>query len=473
VIVYANREETVDTRAFLRRVEGTSCPVERLILRGQLEAGVADVLCPERDEEICLNGPLPERITIRTPEGYAFYCIHPEMYQDAALRFLREQQPARSVVIGIRSIGASLSKVVADAVEATWRFTVRPRGHPFCREVRLGPGLESGIRKHADDWFLIVDEGPGLSGSSFMSVAGKLGELGIPDGRIILFPSHVPDSARFVSDSARTNWHRYKIYIEPSRADRFLPAPAREISGGAWREILYESEVDYPATQPQHERRKYLENRYLWKFSGLAHFGRARLERAQRLSGFIPGSSSLTNGFLVTEWVDGRPASLNYELLDRMAEYLAFLRAEFATDQPVPGEALEHMIEVNTGQKSVAPTRGVVVAGDGRMLPQEWIETTRGYLKTDALDHHDDHFFPGNQDIAWDIAGAAVEWGFAPEVLIDRYVRLQFDPTLRDRIGFYTTAYKAYRFGYCRMAIDSLGGSADGRRFMSLLSKYS
>lgn len=473
MIVYANREETVDTHALLHRIAAASCQLERLILQGQLESGVADTLCPERDEEVCLNGPLPERITIRTPEGYAFYCLNPEMYRDAAVRFLREQQPARSVVIGIRSIGANLSKVVADAVKATWRFTLRPRGHPFCREVRLGPGLESRIREHADDWFLIVDEGPGLSGSSFMSVAAKLGELGIPDGRIVLFPSHAADSSKFVSDSARSNWQRYKIYVEPFRSDRFVPASARDISGGAWREMLYENEAKYPATQPQHERRKYLENGCLWKFAGLAHFGRARLERAQRLSGFVTGSASLTNGFLVTQWVDGKPASLSPELLDRMAEYLAFLRAEFATDQPVPGEILEHMIEVNTGRKLVAPTQGVVVAGDGRMLPQEWIETARGYVKTDALDHHDDHFFPGNQDIAWDIAGAAVEWGFAPEVLINRYLRLQFDPTLRDRIGFYTTAYKAYRFGYCRMAIDSLGESADGRRFMSLLSKYS
>ena len=30
---------------------------------------------------------------------------------------------------------------------------------------------------------------------------------------------------------------------------------------------------------------------------------------------------------------------------------------------------------------------------DGRMLPHEWIETSSGFLKTDAVDHFDDHFF--------------------------------------------------------------------------------
>jgi hypothetical protein len=155
-----------------------------------------------------------------------------------------------------------------------------------------------------------------------------------------------------------------------------------------------------------------------------------------------------------------------------MARYLAHIRAEFATGGPVPGEALERMIEVNTGLRTHAPIDGVVVAGDGRMLPQEWIATDRGYVKTDALDHHDDHFFPGCQDIACDIAGASEEWGFNPGVLADRYLRLQFDPTIRSRLPFYLTAYRAYRAGYCKLAVDSLAGTDEAQRFESLASKY-
>ena len=212
----------------------------------------------------------------------------------------------------------------------------------------------------------------------------------------------------------------------------------------------------YPAAHPQHERRKYLASGALWKFAGLGHYGRSRYDRAQQLTAFCPRPCSIHDGFLVTEWVDGKPASLNSELLDAMARYLALLRAEFATGKSVPVEALERMIEVNVGYRLQAPEEGVVIAGDGRMLPHEWIETRRGYVKTDALDHYDDHFFPGCQDIAWDIAGAAVEWGFPPEALLDRYLRLQPDPKLRARIPFYVAAYRAYRIGYCRMAADSL-----------------
>jgi hypothetical protein len=439
-----------------------------LIVHGQFESGVMDALCPDVDDDVNLEGRLPERIAIRPPEGYAYYSLYPEMYRHAAIQFVQEQRPSACVVVGIRSIGTSLSAVVAEPVDAVWRFTVRPRGHPFDRELRLSAGLQQRIRSHADAWFLVVDEGPGISGSSFISVASKLEELGLPADRIVLFPSHDPEPARLRSEKARATWRRYRRYVEPFRADQFVPSNSRDISGGGWRELTGSD----AAVQPQHERRKYLHENRLWKFSGLAHFGRARHERAKRLAGFCPRACGFSNGFLVTEWMSGRAAPLTDDLLDAMARYLAFLRAEFATGQPVPGAALEQMIEVNTGQCLPAPVDGVVVAGDGRMLPHEWLQTDSGYVKTDALDHHDDHFFPGCQDIAWDIAGAAVEWGFPVEALADRYLRLHSDSTLRSRLDFYVTAYKAYRLGYCTMAIETLGDSADGRRFRDLLPKY-
>ena len=82
----------------------------------------------------------------------------------------------------------------------------------------------------------------------------------------MLFPSHDPDPARLVSVRARDKWRRYKCYVEPFRAERFVPAEARDISGGLWRKLMYRSELEYPAVQPQHERRKYLAEERLWKF---------------------------------------------------------------------------------------------------------------------------------------------------------------------------------------------------------------
>ncbi len=59
------------------------------------------------------------------------------------------------------------------------------------------------------------------------------------------------------------------------------------------------------------------------------------------------------------------------------------------------------------------------LAMDGRMMPHEWLATDAGILKTDAIDHHDDHFVPGPQDIAWDVAGFAAEFGLSSRTVRD------------------------------------------------------
>ena len=48
---------------------------------------------------------------------------------------------------------------------------------------------------------------------------------------------------------------------------------------------------------------------------------------------------------------------------------------------------------------------------DGRLHVWEWLNRADGtFCKTDALDHSCDHGLVGCQDIAWDIAGAALEF---------------------------------------------------------------
>jgi hypothetical protein len=467
MIVYADREERVDTCAFLRTIEQSADPLERLIRRGQFESGVSDALCPDCDDVVDFRS-LPTEIVIRPPEGYAFYAVYPDQYRDAAKRFYTERRPEACVVIGIRSIGASLSTVVAEALpNVAARFTVRPRGHPFDRHICLSPRLELLIRENISAWFCIVDEGPGLSGSSFISVAEKLSEFGVPDERIVFFPSYEPHIAGLRSERARTRWPRHPVYLEPFRADRVVPAGGRDMSAGKWREIL----MRWPAANPQHERRKYLVDGCVWKFAGLAHLGRARFERARILSeaGFAPTAVAFENGFLISEFVQPDASAPD---VDRIADYLAFLRREFATSRRVPYASLTEMIRVNAGIESPESDPviedAVVVALDGRMLPHEWI----GDVKTDSVDHHDDHFFPGCQDIAWDIAGAEVEFETEPGALASRYLRLCRDATLDRRLPFYRRAYLAYRIGYAHLSAESLAGTADGARFGVLKNRY-
>jgi hypothetical protein len=474
MIVYGEREDVVSSRALLAEAERIADAEERLIRYGQWEAAAVDALCPEVDDDIDpRTAVLPETLRIRPQEGFAYYSLYPEQYRQAARRFAATERPHACVVIGIRSIGTPLSSVVAEALPCpVWRFTVRPRGHPFDRRIVLSPGLERTVRERNREMFLVVDEGPGLSGSSFTSVAEKLNELGVPDERIVFFPSYEPDVSSLVSERARARWPRHRSYVEPFRAGDVVPHGARDLSGGLWREVV----ACDAAVQPQHERRKYLDDGVLWKFAGLAHYGRAKLQRACDLfsESFVPQPLGFENGFILSRWAEGTPAcGIDEALLDTMARYLACLSERYDTGRPADTDKLVEMIRVNTGLECAAPVHeSTTVAVDGRMLPQEWIRTARGWIKTDALDHHDDHFFPGCQDIAWDIAGAAVEFEFDAYVLAERFLRLRPDRKLVERLSFYRTAYLAYRIGYATLAEQTVSDSRDAQRFADLRNRY-
>lgn len=263
MIVYGGQEEAVDASEQLAQLQALFFSLEKegfsdhdrivefLIEWGVFESAVADALSPDSDSEgpllqrlrqaslligrlfyrsarrarsaqfqaddipsrldRALKDPLfsnlPPKIALRVPEGYAYYGLYPETYLESALRLVREVGPQPAVCIGIRSIGTSLSAVVAAPLEAhgfsICSYTVRPRGHPFDRFLRLSSSFEKELVQKKGSYFLIIDEGPGLSGSSMTSVAGKLSELGVADDRILFFPSWEPDGSRFRSEADR------------------------------------------------------------------------------------------------------------------------------------------------------------------------------------------------------------------------------------------------------------------------------
>lgn len=499
-----------------RRLRRASLLIGHLFYRSARSAQdqTADIPLPlDRALQDPLFSHLPPKISLRVPEGYAYYGLYPETYLASALRFVRETGPQPAVCIGLRSIGASLSAAVAAALEVNGSpvhsYTVRPRGHPFDRFLLLSSSLEKEFSKKKGSNFLIIDEGPGLSGSSLASVAGKLSELGVADERIFFFPSGETDGSRFRSEAARARWPRHRkmttsfeeIFCDRKRHFPSLPQGALlDLSGGRWRSRFYRSETDYPPVQPQHERRKYLslelkDEPRLLKFVGLGRRGRLKRERAERLAdaGWGPRVFGLTRGFLVMEFVGGSPVSearVDSSLIETMAGYLGFLRKTFPAPRRQPFDQVIEMIRINVMEglgeafgdrvDRLAPFRSCFeaerpVAIDGRMLPHEWIQTARGYLKTDGVDHHDDHFFPGAQEIAWDLAGCSVEFGLSArgeERFLGRYQALTNDLRIRSRFSFHKAAYLAYRLGYASLAAEALAPSTDGERFKSLSQRY-
>jgi len=125
------RPDTSDTRRFSRMWAcspintfsrtvncGSSC-TDWNVLRGTSD--------PDRDrpDEIQRLGDLlhdlrstPDfTVRVKVPEGFAFYTLYPEQYCAAASRWCDEHATSarRVLVVGVRSIGTSLSALVADA----------------------------------------------------------------------------------------------------------------------------------------------------------------------------------------------------------------------------------------------------------------------------------------------------------------------------------------------------------------------
>ncbi len=455
--------------------------------------------------------PLPERLDLRVAEGYAYYSLYPETYLEASRQFFREAAPRNVVCIGIRTIGTSLSAVVAAALEEqdchVESCAVRCAGHPFDRRLFLERALAEHWASRGDRYYAVVDEGPGPSGSTLCCVAAKLVQLGVPEERIVLFPSHDTDASVILPEAARQRWPRHRKYTTDFeevwvRSGRLAsPLPEGElvdISAGRWRTLLFEKPSHYPAVQPSHERRKYLlrgRTPLLLKFAGLGRYGEWTCARAAELAkaGFHPRVQGLRDGFLAMDFVPGRPmaqADIDAPFLEYVARYLAHLRRTPGSAESMKPEEWLQMIAVNLTEglgaawtdrfRQAGPTPPTDVfegSTDGRMLLHEWLRTKDGYLKTDGVDHYTDHFSPSASDSAWDIAACRIEWDLSPALeahLIDRYVQLTRDVTLADRLPFHTVAYLAHRLGYTKTAAQTLGTvTPDGRQFEHMAHRYS
>lgn len=565
-ISYLSCIQTLLRHQQIENYEDHDLAVEVLIEYGMFESALADYLCPAEDHTHnlmtrmratgMLSGAMVEKswsadiqsvkvlchqfqaallslekfipdveIQIKPPEGYAYYSLYPEMYIVAADKYFAETHPHGAVCIGIRSIGTSLSSIVAARLENAGvqvrSYTVRPRGDYFDRVIKLSTDMEDELRDLSDRNFLIIDEGPGLSGSSFISTATKLKELGIPDYRIVFFPSWIPRSESLISEKARLIWPEHKKYLADFEevwfhsgrmAALFPNHKFIDFSAGKWRSEIYPKDLAQPAAHPHHERRKYLCSRMpglyhasdspkvnsdtgILKFAGLGRFGKQTFDRARILAaeGFAPQALDYRNGFIMYEYIKGTPLTANghhEKFLVSVAKYLDFIQKTFPAKPSRTFEEMFDMMVVNIEEAcgaywlnkllSIKPQlerqySETASAVDGRMLPFEWLRTATGFTKTDATDHHADHFFPGNQHIAWDIAGFAVEFNLdcrQTAVLIDEFDKLNGKQPLADRLPFYRLAYSAFRLGYCSLAADVLHSSEDGKRFRRLEEHY-
>ncbi len=459
------------------------------------------------------------QLTVKVPEGFEFYALYPEQYCMAAMRWasLHEQiAPRQAVVVGIRSIGTTLSAAVATTLRrAGWeveRLTVRPGGHPFARRLRFS---DHALNPCA--CALVVDEGPGLSGSSMAAVADALVAAGVEQRRISFFPGHAgnPGAAatpevcrwwtavpRFVTPLSELRWNA--LAIEQALAVKSAELCGTDepfgtidnLSGGCWREVVYSDPGKWPAAVTPFERLKFrcgarTGQRVLWKFAGLGAVlegGRTAVERAtaqlseRAKAGWVPPPLGTAHGFIAMPWIEGTPLSIadaaQPGVIQRIGQYLVrsagppLSEKEAATAHSRLAEMLYWNTREALGEAAAQRTRRWVKAahglangpsyGDGRLAPHEWVRDRAGRIfKTDSFGHDADHTLVGKQPLLWDVAGAMVEWELessAAEALL-RAVEAGGIPMSRPALAFHCLAYCAFRLG--QMAPCAGSGAVD------------
>jgi hypothetical protein len=474
-------------------------------------AGCAPDVALARAREALASVPrdgLPARIRIKAPEGYLHYALDPAAYADSARRYAREagaERAARAVVLGIRSIGTSLSAVAAAALGTDRTVTLRPRGPSGGRQVEvgreLGARLESWFADGAD--VLVADEGPGSTGETFWCVRQWLRSMGVDDGRIVLLPSG--GGGMPLAPAERRDWfasaRRFAPEPDPARirrvADQLGIGELTDLSWGGWRRE-FNGGMDLPAA-PNHERLKFRGvagdgSACIIRYAGLGRWGGEAVQRARILAdlGAGPAVLSAADGFVALRWIDGAPVRrTDADLPPAVLRYLAARAGRFRTGTPADPRPLIAALQENasealgdrcTGLEQALrrleslPEREAVLA-DARLQAHEWIRGPEGIVKVDAIDHGAGTRLPGPVDAAWDLAGAAVEFGMA-DAAVEGLVHAcastagEGARALADAVAAYRAPYAAACLGEATFARWEAGSDHEARVLDGEVERY-
>ena len=417
------------------------------------------------------------RLRIRTAEGFALYALFPQTYLAAARQ---SALPPGTAVVGIRSIGSALAPLVAAGLGAAAAVTLRPIGHPFARRVTAGPLLAAWLAADQQP-VAVVDEGPGLSGSSFAAVAQWLTAQGVAPQRIHFFPSHASGPGDKASTAVRQLWAGTPCHVA-SFDDTILNSP--RFQGALERLVGPLANIPQPVSGRIGSRRSLSVCRPAEQTGCSALPGSAKAVRASSRSAAaspLRASPRRWPGFASASWSSALcPAGHCRDapvppaaLMARLAAYLGLRACSFPA--PTGGASpaqLAEMTNINVaeglGARAAAalaprltalsrwPGSIVRVVTDNHLHSDSWLVPEDGRLiKTEAADHAFGHDLIGCQPIAWDVAGAAIEFGLDAErtgqlaAAVARCAGQAVDPRLVEALW---PCYLAFQLGRATIA---------------------
>ncbi|MDB5597680.1 MAG: hypothetical protein JWM36_4641 [Hyphomicrobiales bacterium] len=458
----------------------------------------------------------PGEVIAREQEGFSYYAVYPEAFYEAARRL---RVGGTIQVVGLRSIGTTLAAMVAAGCRAHRTSTLRPHGHPYDRIVSA-PDLIATLQAERPDHVCIVDEGPGRSGSSMASVVSAIEGLAGVNPSLHLFPSHtnmpggeasplsrrvfeeLPRHVTSLDDLLITSGiaaHRLQTWVSDVTGPAI--APLLDVSAGGWRAYRGDTEPEWPACDPQQERRKFihttLRGTFLLKFTGIGQNGTEKARLAEELSqaNLTPRHLGTRHGFSIAPWRDDMRSvakTTRGGLLPFIAHYLAFRRclrvghdldgagAELLRDMAITNVGVALGSDAASRMQAVLFNFSELFRGsvrcciDGRMHAHKWLTDGMGhYLKTDAVEHHAGHDLVGAQDIAWDIAGA--DSAFHLTRRDTEQLRLAVEdasgkPVSENLLESLTYVQPAFELGRLWLAVGANAGSPEEGRLQAALN---
>ena len=470
--------------------------------------------------------PESVRAVLKVPEGFAYYGLFPEQYCAAAWAWIAKWRPkvrGTVLVIGVRSVGTTLSAIVSAALEsagmAAERITVRPLGPSFARELTLEPTVIKDVAAA-----IVVDEGPGLSGSSMAAVGTALERAGLPRHSIAFICGHDRGPGPKATTETRAFWKTVPSFSMPVASPIFggrslhnhladeltklLGSSVEPLPEDDWRKLAYVDTRDWPPSPNQllapRFRVRTPTGVIALEFGGTATIdGRTMASQAiaqyeqRTFAGYAPAPIGIVSGYVARHWLEGvalRSRDIEPGLLVSLAHYVTAMagapldtatlaaaqlaRASWAYDNLAEalGESAAQRAAAYVEAGSVLPLSWTRAAFEYDLAPQHWMRTRDGAIaKIGGPGHAHGSTVVGIQPVLWDVVSLLIEWnlGRADARAVVGAIERELGASLpRPALRAFMLSYIAFKIGELNLGREGALDAAEAERYATAIASY-